>query len=168
MFRNAKRRRENKLTVHTLEFPIVSRDTGFKTLGTLFPLNGNTHAEFQERLSAGWAKFYSIKRLLLKRDANEQQRLRLFNATVSKTVLWCSESWKLTVAEKKTLRATQRSMLRKMVGPRRRPDDDYISWIKRATKIADEKARAAGVQCWCEAFLNAKMAVGMQTREHDA
>ena len=125
-------------------------------LGTIFTLNGNTHAEFQARLDAGWSKFFSLKRLLLKRDADVRKRLKLFNATISKTVLWCAESWKLTVEEKKRLRATQRSMLRKMVCPNRRPDEDYISWIKRATKKAEEKARAAGVGCWVEAFLTAK------------
>ena len=80
----------------------------------------------------------------------------LLDATVSKTILWCAESWKLTVEEKKTLRITQRSMLRRVVGPRRNPEEDYLQWIRRATRIADGKARDAGVRCWVESFLSAK------------
>ena len=103
--------RNASLKIQNLEFPIASPDEGFKMLGTIFTFNGNTHAEFQVRLDAGWSKFFSLK--------------RLFNATISKTVLWCAESWKLTVEEKTRLRAMQRSMLRKMVCPNRRPDEDY-------------------------------------------
>ena len=113
-------------------------------------------AEFEAPLKAGWAKFSSLLPLLAKKDASEARRLRLFDSTVSKSVLWCAETWKLTVKQKRKLRSTQRHMLRRMVGPKRRPDEDYVSWIKRATKVAETKARKANVLCWVEAFLKAK------------
>ena len=94
--------------------------------------------------------------LLRKTNASVAKRLQLFQATVSKVVLWCAESWALTVSQKRRLRTVQRAMLRRMVGPRRRPDEDYVSWIKRATKTADERARQAGVDCWLKQFLRQK------------
>ena len=82
--------------------------------------------------------------------------MQLFDATVSKTVLWCSETWNLTVRQKRKLRSTQRCMLRRMVGPARRPDEEYLSWVRRATRVAEDKARNAGVSCWVESYLKAK------------
>ena len=150
------RHRKDSLEVGSIAYPIVCRDVGFKVLGTTFTLNGSTHIELLERVAAAWRKFGSLGRLLMKRDASECQRLKLFDTTVSKTMLWCSESWKLSVAEKRALRAAQRAMLRKMIGPKRRPDEDYIDWIKRSTKDVEAKANRCGVRCWCESFLSAK------------
>ena len=50
----------------------------------------------------------------------------------------------------------QRIMLRKFVGPRRRPEEDYLTWIKRATKIAEGRAQQCGVHCWLKAHLQEK------------
>eukprot|EP00973_Karenia_brevis_P083893 11641336-Karenia_brevis.AAC.1 len=86
-------------------FPMVSCDVGFKVLGTTFTLNGNCAEEFAERLKAGYGKFHQFWKLLGKRGASLKQRLRLFQATVTQSVLWCSESWALTAAQKRHLRA---------------------------------------------------------------
>ena len=138
------------------EYPITDCTAGFKVLGVMITMDGRTSTEFEARLRAGWAKFSSLSELLTKKDTSVTKRLKLFDATVSKTILWCSESWKLTVAQKRKLRSVQRSMLRRMVGPGRRPDEDYISWIRRATRTADHRAREAGVACWTESFLRSK------------
>eukprot|EP00973_Karenia_brevis_P005588 763181-Karenia_brevis.AAC.1 len=70
--------------------------------------------------------------------------------------LWCSESWTLTVAQKKRLRVVQRSMLRAIAGPKRQKDEEYLSWIVRATDLAEARAREAGVQCWLMSHLQSK------------
>ena len=137
-------------------YPLCGCNEGFKVLGTMITMNGNTNGEFEHRLRAGWAKFSSLSDVLMKRDTSYIKRLRLFQATVSKTVLWCAESWKLTVAQKRRLRSTQRTMLRRMVGPKRGPDEEYVSWIKRATHIAETKAKQANCQCWERSYLRAK------------
>ena len=129
------------------QFPRSSCVDSFEVLGTIVTINGNAHAEFANRLRAAWAKYRSLRSLLQKRTASERKRLLLFESTVSKTALWCAESWKLTVAQMRKLRSTQRRMFRTMVGPRRRPEEDHVSWIKRATAIADRTARSAGVRC---------------------
>ena len=50
----------------------------------------------------------------------------------------------------------QRSMLRRFAGPRRRPDEDFVSWIRRSTRAATQTADAAGVRCWVMEHLKAK------------
>ena len=88
----------NSLDLEGQQLPIVSRDVGFKVLGTMFTLNGSTHAEFNNRMRSAYAKFNSLYEVFGKRDASIQKRLHLFQATVTQSALWCSESWTLTVA----------------------------------------------------------------------
>ena len=134
-------------------FPVVSLDEGFKVFGTIFTLNGNTKLEFEQRIRAAYGKFNELWPLLGKRDACLKRRLQLFEATVTQTMLWCAESWTLTVAQKRHLRTVQRNMLRRFAGPRRRPDEEYLNWIRRATKESEEKAREVGVDCWLKQYL---------------
>ena len=46
--------------------------------------------------------------------------------------------------------------MRRMVGPLRRPDEDYLSWIKRSTRSAEERASGAGCKCWLDQYLRSK------------
>ena len=54
------------------------------------------------------------------------------------------------------MRAVQRHFLRKIAGPRRAPNEEYVDWIRRATKIAVTKAKEAGIECWLTQFLHMK------------
>jgi hypothetical protein len=150
------RRDSRRFSVAGKLIQLVPNTEGFKVLGTICTLNGKTDVEFASRLQVGWNKFFALRPLLTKRDSSIVKRMQLFNSTVSKTVLWCSESWKLTVKQKRHLQATQRSMLRRIVCIKRHPDEDYVDWIRRATRRAEGLARAAGVPCWVEEHLNCK------------
>ena len=112
--------------------------------------------EFQSRLNAAWAKFWDLWPLLGKRDANLHKRIRLLEATVAKTLLWCSETWYLTVKQKRKLRTLQRTMLRKIVLVRRGPDEEYVTWIRRATRQAEANAKESGATCWLSTALSNK------------
>ena len=116
-------------------------------------LTGGTRRELQRRIKAAWGKFHMIWHLLRHRAASLKQRLKLFNAVVGKSLLWASESWTLTVAEKNQLQAVQRSMLRRFAGPRKREEEDWLTWIRKATRIATENAEKAGVKCWVREHL---------------
>ena len=39
-------------------------------------------------------------------------------------------------------------MLRRFAGPRRRPDEDYIPWLRRATHAAERCRDEAGIKSW--------------------
>jgi len=87
-----------------------------------------------------------------------KKKLRIFDASVTQTLLWCSESWVVTQKEKRFLRTTQRTMLRRIAGATRRPDEDWIDWIKRSTRQALREANAAGIRFWVESHLQSKYA----------
>ena len=136
--------------------PMVSAIAGFKVLGTQFTLEGKCSAELKCRMSAAWGKFHSLWPLRGKRDGNLGKRLRLFDACVSQTALWCSESWLLTETEKRLLQTTENAMLRRIAGPRRRPDEPWVDWIKRSTRKAVSAAKEHGVRLWKESHLKNK------------
>ena len=120
------------IMVNGQHIPMVCANVGFKVLGTQFTLRGRTSVELKCRIAAAWKKFYALWPLLGKRDGNLVQKLRLFDGTVTSTVLWCNESWIITKKEKSLLVATQNSMLRRIAGPRRKPDEPWLDWMLKA------------------------------------
>ena len=144
------------LEVQGHQFPIVSATTGFKILGTRFTLSGRTSKEISARLKAGWAKFHQLWPLLNPKRGLLRKRLRLFDTCVSKSVLWCCESWLPTEEEKRRLQSAQNDMLRRIVGIKRRPQEEWVPWIIRATHVARDAACKYGVQSWVNTLLATK------------
>ena len=70
--------------------------------------------------------------------------------------MWASESWTLTKRQKQRLRAVQRNMLRRFAAPRRAPGEDWVSWIRMATRQAEAVACEAGMSVWANDHLRAK------------
>jgi len=144
------------LLVDGQPIPMVSASDGFKSLGTQWTLHGRTSAELHARIGAVWRKFHTLWPLLGKRDGNLSQKLKVFDASVTQTALWCCESWLLTKTEKRLLESTQNNMLRRIAGPRRRPEEQWVDWVKRSTRAARKSAQAVGIRFWLEAHLRAK------------
>lgn len=90
-----------------------------------------TKPELQHRIKVAWGRFHQLWPLLSLRVSPLKQRLRLFDASVSKSILRGLESWALTVAERRRLRPVRRSMLRRFATRRRQRDEDWIQWIRR-------------------------------------
>ena len=88
------------IKVDGTEIPMVCASKGFKILGTQYTLVGRCSAEIRARIKMAWGKFHQLWLLLGKRDGNLNKRLRLFDASVTQTVLWCCESWLITQPEK--------------------------------------------------------------------
>ena len=65
-------------------------------------------------------------------------------------VLWGTASWTLSQCERNILKSTQSKMARKVLACGRRPDEEYISWIRRATKNAKIALLLAGVKAWAQ------------------
>ena len=142
------------MKVDDLELPIVSSLQGFMVLGTLYTLSDRVSKKLRRRIACAWGKFHQIWPLLARRHTDLNRRLRLFDSTVSKTMLWCCESWTLTVDEKRMLLTTQRAMLRRFAATRRRPEQDFITWVQEATNQAENRARNAGVMSWLDRFFD--------------
>ena len=92
----------------------------------------------------------------MKRDGDLHKRLRLFDMSVTQTLLWCSESWLLAQEVKRRLKSTQNNMLRRVAGARRRPDEDYVEWIQKSTHTALREAKHSGIRLWVEEHHRAK------------
>ncbi len=71
-------------------------------------------------------------------------------------LLWGSASWSLTQREKRLIRGMQLSVMRKVVGVRRSPYEDYIEWLRRATRRAKEMGEQAGMSSWLKRHFLAK------------
>ena len=79
-------------------------------------------------IAAAWDKFHQVWHLPMRRTTNLVKRIWACEANVTRSVLWCCES--------STKFAHDWVRLRRFAGPRRALDDDYISWLQRATRKA--------------------------------
>ena len=127
---------------------VLAPEANLTLLGTVLSLTDVTNTEIKNRISAAWRLFWSMKALLLNQNVTITRRLRLFDATVGSCVTWCCESWSPRVGELRQLEVARRSMLRKLVGARRAPTEDWIDWIQRATHKALHWSARAGVREW--------------------
>ena len=131
-----------------LKIKLLAEDEGLRILGTAVALKNRTVLEVKERLAGGWKKFHALDQLLLNKNASVKKRLKLFDSCVGSGVLWCNESWRLSQDEKRKIRSTQNTMMRKIVAVRVQNGENWVEWVKRATKITRRWAKEAGVRSW--------------------
>ena len=165
-----------KVKGHTVE--IIGYEESAMYLGRSLSFGKLHDAELRHRINRGWAKFSMQKRELCSKKYPLQDRLKLFEATVTPTVLYASGTWTMNKSREAALRTAQRQMLRKIVGVRRllvevtggsssegsgedtddaeECDESWVSWIKRATHTAEEAARLAKVKDWVHGQREAK------------
>ena len=74
--------------------------------------------------------------------------MRLFCACVTPAVLYAAGTWTLKKDQERKLQSAQRRMLRSMVGTRRRPDEDWVEYIRRATHVCLGLAEKHHVEEW--------------------
>ena len=99
----------------------------FKYLGRLFPgdLRNRGKANLSHRLACGWFKFHTLAPTLLNRKLPIILRLKLFDSVVSPTVTYSLSTTPLTGVQLSMLDATQRKMIRRMVGWVRFDDESW-------------------------------------------
>jgi hypothetical protein len=135
---------------------VLPEGGGLKILGTTLALINGTAQEVQNRISAGWKQFWSMKKLLLNRKISINRRLKLFESTVTSCVLWSCQSWTPRAEELRQLESARRSMLRRIVSGGRAPDEDWLEWVKRLTRKSIQLAKDAGVREWTRAHATSK------------
>ena len=101
-----------------------------KYLGRALRLDAHNDAEIENRLNIAWRRFMGLKTELCNRHFPLKQRLQLFGATVSQTLLYGSGTWTLHDWSTRKLRTAQRKMLRSMIacegrGRRRKKEELY-------------------------------------------
>eukprot|EP00973_Karenia_brevis_P076475 10624414-Karenia_brevis.AAC.1 len=110
-----RRKSQQHVQIKDMKIEILSCDSLTKYLGRLLTFNCPHSTEINARIAFGWKKFFSLKQELLSKAYSLHDRLRLFQGTVTPTVLYGCTSWTLTVELEGRLRKAQRQMLRMIV-----------------------------------------------------
>ena len=143
-------------------------------LGRALSLKNGEDSELRHRLSRAWAKFGAYRSELTNKKYSLFDRMRLFNAVVTPSVLYGCGSWAITQARATQLRSTQRKMLRAILGKGRLPivrpetsdasssngsistimeeelQESWVSWIHRTTEEAIDIMGKVGMRDWPE------------------
>jgi len=114
------RGRDSHLDINGLEISILPLDKSLKYLGRQLTFGDGMAVEIAHRIRCGWAKFHSYKQEITSKNYSLHDRLRVFEAVVSPTVLYGCSSWTLTQDLEKVVSRTQRRMLRMILGSGRR------------------------------------------------
>ena len=124
-----------------------------KYLGRMFSgdLTKRGQCNLNHRLSCGWFRYHCLQHTLLNSKIPVHLRLRLFDSAVSPTVLYSLATTPLTVAQQQKLDATQRKMLRRIVGWVRLSDEDWHSTGARMKARLDAALVRFPVLTWSEA-----------------
>ena len=167
---------------HTVR--VLSSSDNTKYLGRLFTFHDYHAAEIHNRISCGWRKFHTLRDELTNKRYPLRLRLRLFNGTITPTILYACTSWTMTNDLLTTLQRTQRRMLRMIIGTPRRtmlpyqnnhtndtfttsttpvtqetPTDNLELWsefIKRATHIAESTMTKHRITQWTTTYFRRK------------
>jgi hypothetical protein len=126
--------------------------TGDQTtyLGRSINLTDMDDTELQSRIAKAWAKFGVFRSELTDRAIPMHLRTRLFDAVITPTILYGSETWTMTLQRQLSLRAVQRRMMRRIIHAHRSYDkyDSYVDWIKEETAKAVQTMADHNIICW--------------------
>ena len=181
---------DSKRSSHTARTPVDIRGNAVqvlpfagstKYLGRLFTFHDYHQTEIHNRMACAWRKFHLLRSELTNKHYPLKARLRLFNGTITPTVLYACTSWTLTDDLATTLHRTQRRMLRLIVGTPRRtsqpshPNDDsnhnhspngtthnnnglepWCDFIQRATHVADAIMSKHNITSWTITYIHRK------------
>ena len=156
-----------------LDVQVLPLDGSVRYLGRKLTFGPFHDVEVENRIAAGWKRFFSHKKTLCNRSIPVRTRMKLFDGTVSPTVLFGSSCWTMTAEREHKLRKAQRQMLRTMlqVGRRRQANqggtsdtdsasnltassndeevlEPWVDWLARATRYAEAELKKANVADW--------------------
>jgi len=90
-----------------------------KWLGRKVRFYDPNEIELSNRIAAAWGAFTKFKTELTDRQYCINDRLKLFNAVVTSTMLYGCEAWTLRIDQQRRVRAVQRKMLRLVLNAKR-------------------------------------------------
>ena len=161
-----------------MRIEVMDPDGHTKYLGRKLTFHDSNRSEIENRIAIAWRKFHAQKQELTGKTYSLNDRLRLFNGTVTPTILYGSETWTMTKEIEQRIRATQRQMLRMIVRiPRRVMEpsaesaasdvtseeadenidisietevelEPWSEWIQRATHEAENRMKRLNFEDW--------------------
>ena len=91
----------------------------FCYLGDMVSCFGGTFEAVSGRIRSAWKKFRELSGVLVgKQGLSLMQRGKIYQCCVRPVLLYCCETWELTVADETRLRGVERRMIRMMCGVR--------------------------------------------------
>ena len=159
--------------VHGRSIEVLKTTDSTMYLGRLFGFASTHDVELKNRIKKAWAKFNTFRAELTDKHYSLEHRMKLFGSVVQPTILYGCCSWTLTTKRQQKLKTIQRKMLRQVLGVKRRVDkdgnvEDYLSWIVRATELAEEARSYFKLPDWAEEAHRRKFAwAGHTARRHD-
>ena len=118
--------------------------------------------ELKNRFSQAWAKYSKHRGTLINKLVPVKLRLRLFDATVSPTVLYGLSVLPLTRAQLDKLDALQRRMLRNIVGWVRVDEEPWRDTMARMNARVARALEQHTVECWSSRLLRRQWRLGLQ------
>ena len=106
--------------------------------------------ELNHRIAQAWGKFHQHRQVLLNRNVPIHLRLKLFDSTVSPTMLYGMAVLPLTAAQLQRLGAVQRRMLRNITGRVRIADEPWDETMRRMKHRVERALGQHSVQGWPE------------------
>ena len=140
--------RQSPIRCGDCDVQVLQEGEAEKYLGRTLSVDEPRRVEFENRLAMGWAAFFKLKGALCNRLVSLRERLKLFEACVSPCVLYACGTWTMTEDMSRKLRVTRRKMLRWMIKPSRRIDEEWPEYVQRATNLCEDIASNSGCKDW--------------------
>ena len=120
--KNRRRGRSNHTHIEINGEPveILPLTSHVKYLGRKFSFDNYHHTEVDHRVSSDWRNFNRIRHELTSKSYPLHARLKLFNSTITPTILYGCISWTTTKDMQTRFKATQQRMIRLIIGSPRR------------------------------------------------
>ena len=131
---------------------VLRQQSTHKYLGRLFcgDLTKRGETNLCHRLQCGWMKYSQLRQTLQNKNIPIRLRFKLFDATVTPTVLYSLSSTPLTSGQVGRLDACQRKMVRKIVGWTRLNDEDWSVTGSRMKAKLEAAMQLHPVKPWSE------------------
>ena len=146
---------------------LIGREGSERYLGRKLCLGEYHQTELDNRLRGAWAAFTKFKCVFKSRAYTFRLKAKLFESTVSPVLLYSSASWTLTQDMESKILTTQRRMLRTMLGKKRLPTEDWVTYVKRTTEEAESMMRSCGYHNWIEQSPRKKLRFAVKTASVD-
>jgi hypothetical protein len=124
------------------------RAEGFKALGTQVTFTCRDDKELERRFKAAWCSFNKHKDILCCKIAPIAGRLDFLHRVVVPALFWCSGSWNLRAQQFTQLRGLQRKMVRKMLGFRKRDEEDLDHFMHRTEATISNLLQLHWIVSW--------------------
>ena len=111
MLSNRQRSKCSEVNFEFGKIEILARESNTEYLGRLLGFQDYHDSEIKHRIAKGWAKFHRFKEDLCCRHYPLKDRMRLFNAIITPTVLYGSSTWTMTKDRERRLQTAQRMMI---------------------------------------------------------